>query len=60
MRFLLFMLCWVGMASFVDYFNVPPVWAMVCGAIAVNMYDFIKYAVVLWVIGQLEKEKEKE
>ena len=60
MSLVIFMICWLGMASFVDYFNVPPLWAMLCGVIAVGMYEFIKYAIVLWVIEQLEKEKEKE
>lgn len=60
MRFLLFMLCWVGVASFVEYFNVTPVWAMVCGVAAVVMYEFIKYAIYIWTCEQLEEYGEDD
>lgn len=44
MRFLVFIISWVGVSAFVDHFNISGPWAMLCGLIALFMSDFINYA----------------
>lgn len=44
MTILIFMICWIGFASFVDYFDISGPWAMVCGLLSVAAANFILFA----------------
>lgn len=41
---IVFIICWVGLASVVDYFDISGPWAMLFGILALCMHDWIMYA----------------